>query len=64
MSDERYADYRLIQNGIMVAGAYGLKDDALREINHYAFVYSQDGPVKIERLEGKRWVEDQANANT
>jgi hypothetical protein len=29
--------------------------DALREIRHYALVYAQDGPVKIERNVSGKW---------
>ena len=45
--------YRLIQNGMPVAWAEG--GSARAEINHYALVYSQDAPVTIQRLVGKRW---------
>ena len=50
------AEYRLIQGGQSVAGVDGPDDDALREIRHYAAVYSQDGPVKIQfKTRGGRW---------
>ena len=40
----------LWQDGMMVAGASGpTKEVVEREINHYAMVYSQDGPVEIKR---------------
>lgn len=32
---------------LMVASATGEREAALREINHYAMMYGQDGPVKI-----------------
>ena len=41
-------NFSLWQDGIKVAGAYSLDyDQARREIEHYAMVYGQDGPVKI-----------------
>jgi len=45
-------EYRLIQDGMVVAGSTSLAD-----IRHYAAVYSQDGPVRIERRENGRWKE-------
>jgi len=45
--------YRIIQDGMMVARAEG--QHSLREIMHYALVYSQDGPLRIERRVNKRW---------
>ena len=47
--------YRLIQGGQPVAWAEGPVEDARREIVHYAAVYLQDGPVRIERRVGKKW---------
>lgn len=39
----------LWQDGMMVAKVIGeTKDDVTNEINHYAMMYSQDGPVKIK----------------
>jgi hypothetical protein len=41
---------KLYQDGIDVAGVTGPDKQAVeREIQHYAAVYSQDGPVKIRR---------------
>mgnify|MGYP000447632108 CR=1 FL=1 len=48
-------EYRLIQDGVEVASVYGPSGDARREIVHYAMVYAQDGPVQIEKREGRRW---------
>ncbi len=45
--------YRLIQGGIPVAWSEG--PGAVAEIRHYAMVYGQDGPVKIERHSGGKW---------
>jgi hypothetical protein len=46
--------FRLIQDGMVVAQVESEQQDrALGEIEHYAAVYSQDGPVKIERRRGK-----------
>ena len=48
-------EYRLIQNGRTVAGVDGPDDQARREIKHYAAVYSQDGPVHIQKRESDGW---------
>lgn len=49
--------YRLIQNGTPVAWTEG--ETARAEIDHYALVYGQDGPVTIQILVknsfGNRW---------
>ena len=45
--------YRLIQDGQPTAWAEG--PGALSEIQHYALVYGQDGPVQIEQHSGGRW---------
>ncbi len=56
------AEYRLIQCGLPVASVYGPDDSALREIHHYAAVYSQDGPVKIQfKTRGGRWANLKTN---
>lgn len=48
-------DYQLWQDGVMVAAvSAGNKEDALREINHYAMMYSQDGPVEIRDLQATK----------
>lgn len=51
-------EFELIQDGIPVAGASGKREDAWREIQHYAAQYSEDGPVEIyevirRRIEGE-----------
>ncbi len=48
-------EYRLIQDGQPVAAVDGPDDQARREIKHYAAVYSQDGPVHIQRRELDGW---------
>lgn len=48
-------EYRLIQGGTEVARAIG--PSARSEIAHYAAVYSQDGPVTIQRKHGRKWKE-------
>lgn len=48
MSDT--ATFELWQDGMMVANASGPRDRAKSEIEHYAFVYSQDGPVEIKEV--------------
>lgn len=59
-SDTRLAEgrnrYRLVQDGQPVAWAQG-GERAYREIQYYAAVYSQDGPVTIERQRNGRWHE-------
>jgi hypothetical protein len=50
---ETARSFRLIQDGQNVAGAQGL--NALAHINHYALVYSEDGPVKIQERINGRW---------
>ena len=54
------AEYRLIQDGMTVAQVDGPTVAAYREIKHYAAVYSQDGPVRIEQKIAKapnKWQE-------
>lgn len=41
------SEYELWQDGIKVASAEGPIESARREIEHYAMVYRQDGPVRI-----------------
>ena len=42
--------YSLIQDGVIVASVVCEdKEFAEQEIQHYAFMYEQDGPVKIKR---------------
>lgn len=49
MGEKRYWA-KLYQGGIDVASVTGPdKETVDREINHYALVYSHDGPVKIRR---------------
>lgn len=46
---KRYV-YKLIQNNVIVAEVEaGSEEQAAREINHYAMMYSEDGPVQIVR---------------
>jgi hypothetical protein len=43
--------YKLIQDGIVVAYVECSDDEkAQKDINHYALMYSQDGPVKIVKV--------------
>jgi hypothetical protein len=46
-------EFRLIQDGMPVAWVDGRS--AVAEITHYAAVYAQDGPVKIEKRVDGRW---------
>jgi len=45
--------YRLKQGGIPVAWSEG--PDALRKIERYALIHSQDAPVTIERHTKGKW---------
>jgi hypothetical protein len=46
--------YSLMQDGITVAAVESSdKEQAEKEINHYAMMYAPDGPVKIVRRERK-----------
>lgn len=53
------SEYELWQDGIKVAIADGPLEAARREIEHYAMIYRQDGPVKIYGIQvnakGKRY---------
>jgi hypothetical protein len=51
-------EFELIQDGIPVAGSSGPREEAWREIQHYAAQYSEDGPVEFyevirRRVEGE-----------
>ena len=48
VGDAREAHFDLWQDDMVVASASGPRAQALQEIQHYAAVYSQDGPVQIE----------------
>lgn len=49
MMGKRYVA-QLFQGGMKVAEVDAVtRKDAEREINHYAFVYGQDGEVEIKR---------------
>jgi hypothetical protein len=48
-------EFRLIQDGMPVVWVDGRS--AVVEITHYAAVYAQDGPVKIEKRVDGRWKE-------
>lgn len=55
MSDEQVR-YRLIQDGQVVAWVEAEPVRALKEIRHYALIYSQDGPCHIELHRKGRWL--------
>ena len=43
--------YALYQDGVEVAKVFASSAlDAKREIDHYALIYIQDGPVEIKRI--------------
>ncbi|MBR8657301.1 hypothetical protein KDH83_28690, partial [Achromobacter sp. Marseille-Q0513] len=48
--DAQDAHFDLWQDDMVVASASGPRSQALQEIQHYAAVYSQDGPVQIEEV--------------
>lgn len=56
MTDHVYFG-RIIQNGQPVAQASSADlASMLKELRHYAAVYEQDGPVKLQmRAKGGRW---------
>lgn len=41
------SEFELWQDDCWMAGTSGPREDALRDILHYAMVYGQDGPVKV-----------------
>jgi len=44
-------EFEVVQDGIVVARASAKeREDALREIYHYAQVYGQDGPVRVREI--------------
>lgn len=45
--------FRIVQGGIPVAWTEGSR--AQEEIMHYAYIYSQDSPVKIQKYEKGKW---------
>lgn len=47
-------EFELVQDGIPVARAVGSREFAWQEIQHYAAVYSQDGPVEIYEITRRR----------
>lgn len=57
--DRGDAEFELIQDGTPMASTFGKREDALREIQHYAAVYSQDGPVEIYEVTRRR-IEEEA----
>lgn len=47
--------YRLIQDNQAVAWTEGSPKAAWDDIKHYALIYGQDGPVKIQKHTDGRW---------
>jgi len=41
------AEFEVWQEGIMVACSSGPREDAMREIRHYASQYAQDGQIEV-----------------
>ncbi len=50
-------DWRLKQDGIVVARVIGRASFARQDIGHYARMYGRDGPVIIEKKIGRRFRE-------
>ena len=48
--------FRLMQDGMVVAGVEGPSVRAMEEASHYLAVYSEDGPCTLQfYTKGKRW---------
>lgn len=47
-------EFELVQDGMPVARAVGSREFSWQEIQHYAAVYSQDGPVEIYEITRRR----------
>lgn len=48
--------FRLMQDGMQVAGAEGPAVRAMHEAAHYQAVYAQDGPCTLQfYTKGRRW---------
>lgn len=45
------------ETGLVVATTEGPRKAALRDAAHYAFVYAQDGPVKVYERVGRKRLE-------
>lgn len=54
MKKQKEYQYDLIQDGIIVASVIcSSREAALKEITHYATIYSQDGAVEIKEKKKK-----------
>lgn len=54
MRKEKIFKFALIQDGQVVASSESSnREAAVKEIAHYAFMYSEDGPVRIKEIDGK-----------
>lgn len=51
---QEQAEFELVQDGMVMASADGKREAAWREIQHYAAVYGQDGPVEIYEVTRRR----------
>ncbi len=55
MKDNRPHKFKLLQDGFVVVAVESRdREQALREINHYATMYGQDGPVTIKEVTRKK----------
>ena len=51
-------EFRVLQDGMEVAGASGADAEyCLGQVMHYAAIYSQDGPVRVQQKVDGRWVD-------
>ena len=49
------AEFRVMQDGLKVAAVSGPREECIIEVDRYAAMYSQDGPVLIEQKVRGRW---------
>lgn len=56
MSDQDTMRFRVMQDGMAVAGVEGPSVRAMHEASYYLAVYSQDGPCTLQfYTKGRRW---------
>lgn len=57
------AEFQITQDGFIVAGAEGPRDQAWAEIQRYAAQYAEDGPIEIWEITRRR-IEGAGHANS
>lgn len=50
-----YRDFRIKQDGVVVASISGLTGHATMEMKRYGLQYEEDGPIEIQEKVSKRW---------